>query len=79
MPTMPTMPTYNEFKDAMDAVTRLYDLRETYARVKSEMDRLEGEMHSLQRKVWHILWRSQTVAAPESTTEGETKKEGGAS
>ena len=60
------MPTHDELKDAMDAVTRLYDLRETYARARTELDRLEREMNGLQKKVWHTLYRVQKAEADES-------------
>lgn len=69
---MNTTPTHDELQDAMDAVSRLYDLRETYARVKTEMDRLETEMFNLQKKVSHTLYRVQTSEAA-TTTEGEAK------
>ena len=65
-------PTHDELKDAMDAVNRLYDLRETYVRVKTEMERLETEMFGPQQKVWHTLYRVQTSEAA-TTTEGEAK------
>ena len=33
---MNTKPTHDELQDAMDAVSRLYDLRETYVKVETE-------------------------------------------
>lgn len=66
---MNTKPTHDELQDAMDAVSRLYDLRETYMKVKTEMNRLETEMFGLQQKVWHTLYRVQTSEA--ATTKPE--------
>ena len=47
--------------EAMDAVTRLYDLRETYARTKEELNRIEHEMHDLHQKVWSTFRQIQTT------------------
>lgn len=50
-----------QLDEAMDAVTRLYDLRETYARTKEELNRIEREMHDLHRKVWSTIRQIQTT------------------
>ena len=57
------MPTSQELEEAMEAVTRLFEMRENYAKAKAELDRLEREMDDLHKKVWHTLYRTKTGEA----------------
>ena len=67
------MPTSQELEEAMEAVTRLFEMRENYAKAKAELDRLEREMDDLHKKVWHTLYRTKTgeAAGAASLTSGE--------
>lgn len=72
MPTTPKpgWPTAHDIQEAMSDLTRLYDMREEYARAKKEIDCLESSMSRLHKKVWSVLNALSEDKALEEHKEG---------
>ena len=72
MPTTPKpgLPTAQDIQEAMSDLTRLYDMREEYARAKKEIECLESSMSRLHMKVWSVLNKLAEDKALEEHKEG---------
>ena len=65
-------PTAQDIDDAINDLTRLYDMRKEYARVKKELDCLEETMHALHNKVYGIMY----ALMKDRSRDANNKKEG---